>query len=55
LRELNRQHGHTEEYLKTQWERKKAMQSQTISQSSAEYLEHVAELVDLEEQLVVAQ
>ncbi|KAH9811811.1 hypothetical protein DFH28DRAFT_931486 [Melampsora americana] len=55
LRELNRQHGHTEEYLKTQWERKKAIQSQTISQSSAEYLEHVAELVDLEEQLVVAQ
>ncbi|EGG00283.1 uncharacterized protein MELLADRAFT_93723 [Melampsora larici-populina 98AG31] len=55
LRQLDRQHGHTEEYFKNQCERKKAIQSQTISQSSADYLEHVAELVDLEEQLVAAQ
>ncbi|KAH9810876.1 hypothetical protein DFH28DRAFT_1085386 [Melampsora americana] len=55
LKFLHRSHGHTEEYFKQQWERKKVIQSQTISQTSADYLEHVGELVNLEEKLVEAQ
>jgi hypothetical protein len=55
LKKLHDLHGHTEDYFKAQWARKKAIQSQTISQSSTDYLEHVAELVELEEQLLAAQ
>ncbi|EGG03984.1 uncharacterized protein MELLADRAFT_89768 [Melampsora larici-populina 98AG31] len=55
LKDLNTTHGHTEMYFQQQWERKKAIQGQTISQTSKDYLEHVGDLVELEEKLVIAQ
>ncbi|KAH9816559.1 hypothetical protein DFH28DRAFT_1081845 [Melampsora americana] len=50
LRKLHSLRGHTKDYFKAQWACKKAIQSQTISQSSTVYLKHVAELVELEEE-----
>ncbi|KAH9806961.1 hypothetical protein DFH28DRAFT_918350, partial [Melampsora americana] len=55
LKSLHRLHGHTKEYFKQQWERKKVIQSQTISQTSVDYWKHVGDLVILEEKLVEAQ
>ncbi|KAH9812334.1 hypothetical protein DFH28DRAFT_1084488 [Melampsora americana] len=55
MMELEMTNGHSEQYFRDQWERKKAVQSQIISQTSKDYLEHVAELIDLEEKLVAAQ
>ncbi|KAH9821716.1 hypothetical protein DFH28DRAFT_1078971 [Melampsora americana] len=53
--ELNICHGHSEKYFHNQWVRKNAIQSQIISQISKDYLEHVVELIDLEEKLIAAQ
>lgn len=52
---LQSAHGMTEEYFDQQWRRKKQLQSEALSQTSADYLEKLAELVDLEERLVAAQ
>lgn len=55
LARLQSAHGMTEEYFDQQWRRKKQLQSEALSQTSADYLEKLAELVDLEERLVAAQ
>ncbi|KAH9808496.1 hypothetical protein DFH28DRAFT_1087716 [Melampsora americana] len=55
LTKLHIYHGHTKQYFWDQWEQKKTIQRQIISETSKEYLEHVGELIDLEEKLVAAQ
>ncbi|KAH9823027.1 hypothetical protein DFH28DRAFT_880781, partial [Melampsora americana] len=55
LTTLERTHGLSMNYFEEQWTRKKELQSQALSQTSADYLQLLSELVELEEKLVSAQ
>ncbi|KAH9815174.1 hypothetical protein DFH28DRAFT_1082487 [Melampsora americana] len=55
LTTLERTHGLSINYFEEQWNRKKELQSQALSQTSADYLQLLSELVELEEKLVSAQ
>ncbi|EGG01539.1 uncharacterized protein MELLADRAFT_92052 [Melampsora larici-populina 98AG31] len=55
LAHLESVHGLNMAYFEEQWRRKKKLQSQALSQTSADYLEKLGELVELEEKLIAAQ